>query len=100
MSKPETAEELAILARARENNLSDLARADRYIAAAEARIARHRRTVDREQATGRSPRDSLVLLGFFEATLEQMIAHRAEITEQLREEAIVQVRAKGRPAAG
>jgi hypothetical protein len=78
----------------------DLARADQYIAAAESRIARHRRTVAREQATGRPPRDSLVLLGFFEATLEQMIAHRAEIIEQLRKDVIVQVRAKGRPAAG
>jgi hypothetical protein len=61
----------------------DLERADRYIAAAESRIARQRRTIDRDQATGRRVTDDLILLGFFEATLEQMIVHRVAIAEQL-----------------
>jgi hypothetical protein len=60
---------------------ANLERAERYVEAAESRIARQRRTIDRDQATGRPLTDGLVLLGFFEATR----AHQSEVAEQLRQ---------------
>jgi len=73
---------------------ADLERAERYVEAAESRIARQRRTIDRDQATGRLSTDGLVLLGLFEATLEQMRAHQAEVAEQLRQQAMGEERPK------
>jgi tetratricopeptide (TPR) repeat protein len=41
---------------------ADLERAERYVEAAESRIARQRRTIDRDQATGRLSTDGLGLI--------------------------------------
>ena len=64
---------------------ADLERADRYIAAAESRMERQRRMVDEYKARGWPLEEGLTLLGLFEDTLQQLVAHRAEVAKQLEQ---------------